>query len=153
LPDALGDLRTVDSFPVIPGFRSAKAGHRSRSTPDRRLDRPFPERRNLPGLRGALQEAGTITRTGARGEAKSTSTGSIAGWLRPFTLPPGLAVSTWRCRGDHTRVAHRRRLLAAMSSSCCSIIEPGPWISMAIVTDPALDTRGWFVRIILCGHA
>lgn len=111
-------LKTVDSFPVIPGFRfgqtRAPVSLDTGSTGHIGL---FQSALNLPGVRGALHEAGTITRTGARGEAKSTSyrLDTPVGF-GPFTLPAGVTVSTYGDAGSvDTRVANvGNRLLAAM---------------------------------------
>ncbi|PNQ03417.1 MULTISPECIES: hypothetical protein [unclassified Sphingobium] len=68
-------------------------------------------------MREALRETGTITRTGARGEARSASYRFDAPvGFGPFTLPAGTPMSTYADRGaTDTRVANvGNKLLAAM---------------------------------------
>lgn len=111
-------LRTVDSFPIIPDFRfgNAKAPV-SLDTGSTGYIGLFQSALDLPGAREALAEAGTITRTGARGEAKSRTYrfNSPIGF-GPFTVPPGQVVSTYSEKGStDTRVANvGNKLLAAM---------------------------------------
>lgn len=111
-------LRTVDSFPVIPDFRfgntHAPVSLDTGSTGSIGL---FQSALGLPGIGSALHEIGTITRTGARGKAKSASYRfDLPVGFGPFTLPAGLAVSTYKETGAvDTRVANiGNRLLAAM---------------------------------------
>lgn len=111
-------LKTVDSFPVIPDFRFGQAqAPVSLDTGSTGYFGLFQSGLGLPGVRGALHEAGTITRTSARGEAKSTSYRFDAPvGFGPFTLPAGVAVSTYGDPGSlDTRVANvGNKLLAAM---------------------------------------
>ncbi|PZU66737.1 hypothetical protein [Sphingobium sp.] len=111
-------LRTVDSFPVIPGFRFGGAHARvSLDTGSTGSIGLFKSALDLPGVRGNLHEAGTITRTGARGEAKSTSYRFDAPvGFGPFALPAGVFVSTYGDDGSKdTRVANvGNTLLATM---------------------------------------
>lgn len=112
-------LRTVDSFPIIPGFRLGKAiAPVSFDTGSTGAVGLFQSALDLPGVRPALREAGTITRTGARGEAKSISYVFDAPvGFGPFSLPAGVKMSTYADTGSRdTRVANvGNRLLAAMN--------------------------------------
>jgi hypothetical protein len=111
-------LKTVDSFPIIPDFRfgNAKAPV-SLDTGSTGSIGLFQSALDLPGARDALTEAGAITRTGARGEARSkTYSFNAPVGFGPFTLPAGQVVSTYSEPGStDTRVANvGNRLLAAM---------------------------------------
>ena len=111
-------LKTVDSFPVIPDFRMGDAkAPVSLDTGSTGSIGLFQSALELPGARDALTEAGTITRTGARGEAKSKrySFNAPVGF-GPFTLPAGQIVTTYSEAGStDTRVANvGNKLLAAM---------------------------------------
>lgn len=111
-------LRTVESFPVIPDFRLGTArAPVSLDTGSTGHIGLFQSALGLPGLHAALHEAGTITRTGARGEAKSTAYRlDVPVGFGPFTLPAGVAASTYGNAGSaDTRAANiGNRLLAAM---------------------------------------
>ncbi|WP_168075351.1 retropepsin-like aspartic protease [Caulobacter sp. SSI4214] len=67
-------LKTVDSFPIIPGFRfGASRAPVSLDTGSNGAVSLFKSALALPGVRANLSENGSVTRTGARGEAKSKS--------------------------------------------------------------------------------
>ena len=111
-------LQTVESFPVIPDFRIGEArAPVSLDTGSSGALGLFPSGLALPGVRTALREVGVVTRTGARGEAKSASYALEAPvGFGPFAVPPGLAVSSYAEGGSaETRVGNvGNKLLAAM---------------------------------------
>jgi hypothetical protein len=94
----------VDSFPVIPDFRfgntHAPVSLDTGSTGSIGL---FQSALGLPGIGSALHEIGTITRTGARQSKIGILPVRSAGRLGPFTLPAGLAVSTYKETGRSIR--------------------------------------------------
>lgn len=109
-------LKTHDSFPVIADFRLGEA------TAPVTLDTGsngsiglFQSALDLPGVRAKLREDGSVTRTGARGEAKSKAYKLDAPvGFGPFTAPSGTVVSTYSEPGStDTRVANiGNRLMA-----------------------------------------
>lgn len=111
-------LRMVDGFPVVPDFHFGEArAPVSLDTGSTGTIGLFQSALALPGVRDALHEVGTVTRTGARGEAKSASYRFDAPvGFGPFTLPAGVAMSTYADAGSaDTRVANvGNKLLAAM---------------------------------------
>jgi hypothetical protein len=111
-------LKTLDSFPVIADFRFGEAhAPVSLDTGSTGYIGLFQSALGLPGIRPALHETGTITRTGARGQAKSTSYRLDAPvGFGPFALPAGINVNTYGDTGSiDTRVANiGNKLLAAM---------------------------------------
>lgn len=111
-------LKTVDSFPVIPDFRLGEArAPVSLDTGSTGQIGLFQSALGLPGVRSALQAAGTVVRTGARGEARSTRYRFEAPvGFGPFTLPAGASMSTYADTGStDTRVANvGNSLLAAL---------------------------------------
>lgn len=111
-------LTTVDSFPVIPAFRFGDAtAPVSLDTGSTGTIGLFQSALDLPGVRPALHEAGSITRTGARGKATSPSYRFDAPiGFGPFSLPAGTTMSTYAAAGSRdSRVANvGNRLLAAM---------------------------------------
>jgi hypothetical protein len=67
-------LKTVDSFPIIPGFRFGDSrAPVSLDTGSNGAVGLFKSALALPGVQAKLTESGSVTRTGARGEAKSKS--------------------------------------------------------------------------------
>lgn len=67
-------LKTVDSFPIIPGFRfGAARAPVSLDTGSNGAVGLFKSALGLPGVKASLAESGSVTRTGARGEAKAKS--------------------------------------------------------------------------------
>jgi len=111
-------LTLVDSFPVIPDFRFGDArAPVSLDTGSTGHIGLFQSALDLPGMRGTLHEAGSATRTGARGTAKSVRYRFDAPvGFGPFSLPAGTDMSTYADAGStDTRVANvGNKLLAAM---------------------------------------
>lgn len=111
-------LETVDSTPVISNFRFGSVQVPvTLDTGSTGYAGLFQSTLALPGVQGAMREAGTIVRTGARGEAKSVSYRFDAPvGFGPFTLPAGVSVSTYGEEGSvDTRAANiGNKLLAAM---------------------------------------
>ena len=67
-------LKTVDSFPIIPGFQfGAARAPVSLDTGSNGAVGLFKSALDLPGVKASLAESGSVTRTGARGEAKAKS--------------------------------------------------------------------------------
>jgi hypothetical protein len=111
-------LKTVDSFPVIPDFRLGEArAPVSLDTGSTGYLGLFGSALTLRGVSGALHEAGSTTRTGARGQARSVSyTFDAPLGFGPFSLPAGVRMSTYADAGSvDTRVANvGNRLMDAM---------------------------------------
>lgn len=112
------ELRTVDSFPVIPDFRigSAKAPV-TFDTGSNGGIALFESARQLPGVAAALQENGSITHVGARGDSKTVRyTLAAPVGFGPFALPAGQTVMIHAERGSpETKVANiGNKLIAAM---------------------------------------
>lgn len=111
-------LTTVDSFPIIADFRFGDAhAPVSLDTGSTGSVGLFQSALDLPGVRASLKEAGTIKRTGARGEAKSiTYRFEAPVGFGPFSLPAGVIMSTYSDAGSpDTRVANiGNKLLAAL---------------------------------------
>lgn len=111
-------LRTVDSFPVIPGFRigSAKAPV-TFDTGSNGGIALFGSARELPGVAAALQENGSVTHVGARGDSRTVRYRLAAPvGFGPFSLPAGQAVTIHAEQGSRkTRVANiGNKLMAEM---------------------------------------
>ncbi|HJV42504.1 retropepsin-like aspartic protease [Caulobacter sp.] len=111
-------LKTHDSFPVIAQFRfGAATAPVTFDTGSNGNIGLFQSALDLPGVRAKLRETGSVTRTGARGEAKSkTYTLDAPVGFGPFTVPPGVTVSTYSEQGStDTRVANvGNRLMASL---------------------------------------
>jgi hypothetical protein len=102
-------LRTVEGFPVIPGFRlGAAAAPVSFDTGANGSIGLFRSALELPGVRAAMTERGTVEHTGARGAA--TGKGYVFDapvGFGPFTLPPGQPATLHaEAQSVHTRVAN-----------------------------------------------
>lgn len=112
-------MKTVDSFPIIPGFRLGGAvAPVSLDTGSNGAVGLYASALDLPGVKPALAEGEAITRTGARGEAKAKAYtfGAPVGF-GPFTLPPGQPMTLYGGEpgSKTTRVANvGNKLMAAM---------------------------------------
>ena len=110
-------LKTVDSFPIISGFRfGAARAPVSLDTGSNGAVGLFKSALDLPGVKAGLAEAGSVTRTGARGEAKAKSyvfKGSVG--FGPFTATE-TPMSVYSAAGStKTRVANvGNKLMAQM---------------------------------------
>lgn len=109
-------LKTTDNMPVIHAFRlGAATGPISLDTGSNGGIALFRSALDLPGIRVGLKEAGTITHSGAKGEAtaRSFAFGAPVGF-GPFTLPAGQTVSVYNEPGSSaTRVANVGNVLFA----------------------------------------
>ncbi len=106
-----------DNIPAIPDFRFGKArGTISLDTGSNGGISLYQAALDLPGLRGALAEAGESTATGARGATtiKKYVLGEAVGF-GPFSLSSGTAVTVSKTPGSDAHVANvGNRLFAAM---------------------------------------
>jgi len=109
-------LKTLDSFPVIAGFRLGKAsGPVTLDTGSSGGIGLFQEALDLPGVRTSLVAQGTAIRRGARGESKvETYIFKQPVGFGPFTLPAGQSVFVHRQQGSKvTRIANVGNALLA----------------------------------------
>jgi hypothetical protein len=102
-------LKTLDGFPVIPGFRLGEAsGPATLDTGSSGGIGLFQAALDLPGVRNSLVDQGASIRRGARGE--STVENFILSepvGFGPFTLPAGQAVFVHKQQGSAvTRIAN-----------------------------------------------
>jgi len=95
-------LKTLDSFPVIPGFRLGEAtGPVTLDTGSSGGIGIFQAALDLPGLRNSLVDQGTSIRRGARGESKVENfILSQPIGFGPFTLPAGQIVFVHKQKGS-----------------------------------------------------
>lgn len=111
-------LRIVDGFPILPRFRfGGVAAPVSLDTGSTGFVGLFESGVALPGMAAALHPAGAVTRTGARGQARSAAYRFDAPLgFGPFALPPGVAMTRYAEQGSRTtRVANvGNRLFDAM---------------------------------------
>ena len=87
-------LRTVESFPIIPGFRLGKArGPVTLDTGSNGSIGLYRSALGLPGVRASMTANGTVTHAGSRGETTSASYVFDAPvGFGPFVLPAGQPV-------------------------------------------------------------
>ena len=111
-------LRTVDSFPVIPGFHfGAARGRLTLDTGSNGGIALYQSALKLKGVPEALSEKSSVSLEGARGESRATSyTMNVPVGFGPFTLPAGSVVTLRKQEGSKsTSVANGgNALFAAM---------------------------------------
>lgn len=95
-------LQTLDSFPVIPGFRLGEAnGPVTLDTGSNGGIGLFQAALDLPGVRTSLVDQGASIRRGARGESKVENfILSEPSGFGPFTLPAGQVVFVHKQQGS-----------------------------------------------------